>query len=79
VIASAFASVAPVLAQSAPEVCSRICLQRVRAYPPGDSDLWDHGLMWTGQPNRCAEHAFGKAAPAGEVPLDNDLSEFSLA
>jgi hypothetical protein len=47
-------------------------------YPPGDSELWHHGLLWTDVPDRCVEYAFGQAAPERVVALDNVLFEFSL-
>lgn len=46
--------------------------------PPGDSELWHHGILARDIPDQCPVYDFGSAAPSGEVPLSNVLLEFSL-
>ena len=46
--------------------------------PPGDSELWHHGLLARDIPDHCPVYDFGSAAPYDEVPLMNVLFEFSL-
>jgi hypothetical protein len=46
--------------------------------PPGESDQWHHGLLWTDVPDRCPEYDFSQTGPAGEVSLANVFFEFSL-
>jgi hypothetical protein len=46
--------------------------------PPGDSELWHHGLLARDIPDRCPIYDFGATAPCGEVPLTDVLFEFSL-
>jgi hypothetical protein len=47
-------------------------------YPPGESDKWHHGLLWTDVPDRCPEYHFGLDIPAGEVSLASVFFEFSV-
>jgi len=47
-------------------------------YPPGDSDMWHHGLLATDVPRQCLAYDFESDTPCATIPLDNVLFEFNM-
>jgi FRG domain len=77
---SAFArGMAPAAGELSPEATA-IILEApfIYPYPPGDSDMWHHGLLASDLPERSPVYDFATNVPCGEVPLTNVLVEFSV-